>query len=310
MERLELNLPPGANEIPLCLLNGAAHSGAAEENGRRLADIFAGLNRQVRIETPKDCDGLEALAQNAVRRGSSLVIAGGGDGTISSIANILAGSKTALGVLPLGTLNHFAKDLGIPLDLEAAAANALLGKTRSVDVGEVNGRVFINNSSIGLYPKIVRERESLQKKGHGKWVALAQAMVETLQRSHTLRVGINAVGHRLTTRTELLFVGNNEYELAAPNIGARARIDGGELWVCNIPRAGRFRAVLAALRAIFHVGSQPDPLAFSTGEMKLTLRHRSLDVAIDGEVVRMQTPLVYRSRPRALQVIVPAEQAN
>ncbi len=95
---------------------------------------------------------LTAMAKEAVESGSSIVAAGGGDGTISAVAAALVGTDTALGVLPLGTLNHFAKDLGIPLKLEDAVRALLTGETIAVDVAEINGKVFLNNSSLGLYP--------------------------------------------------------------------------------------------------------------------------------------------------------------
>jgi diacylglycerol kinase family enzyme len=298
------------DETVLCLLNGAAHSGAAEAERAQLSKIFEQLGCEARIETPPDCERLEQMAREAVRRGVAVVIAGGGDGTISAVANALAGSQTALGVLPLGTLNHFARDIGVPLEMGAAVANALQGRTRTVDVGEVNGRVFVNNSSIGLYPQVVRERDALQEGGHSKWIAFAQALLATLRRSKSLRVRLLFAKRRLNINTDFVFIGNNEYELAVPRLGARARLDGGILWVCHLPHAGRFRAVAAAVRAIFGVERPTSPLAFTAPELRIESRRKVLDVAMDGEVLRMTTPLVYRSRPQALRVIVPAERAR
>lgn len=260
-----------------------------------------------RIEAPPEIDRLQQLAQQAARNGAKLVIAGGGDGTISAVANALAGSETALAVLPLGTLNHFAKDLGIPLDMDRAAGNAFHGRVRTVDVGEVNGRVFVNNSSIGFYPQVVREREVLQEEGRSKWIAFAQAALATVRRSRSLRVRLRFSGRVLSTKTDFVFIGNNEYELAAPRLGERERLDGEVLWVSYVSHMGRFRAVGAAVRAIFGIEKPKAPLAFTTGELRIETRRKVLDVALDGEVVRMDTPLVYRSRPRALRVIVSAE---
>src|SRR5476649_731552 len=113
-------------------------------------------------------------AKRALARGVDAVVAGGGDGTINAVASVLAGSSVALGVLPLGTLNHFAKDLNIPLDLDQAIATIARGTTAQVDVGDVNGRIFVNNSSLGLYPHIVRARDQQQRRlGRGKWTRLA-----------------------------------------------------------------------------------------------------------------------------------------
>jgi len=300
-------LPPEAQSGCLCLLNGAAHSGAAAADAEKLAGIFRQMGCNARIEAPPQIDRLQELARKAVRDGARLVIAGGGDGTIGAVANALAGSATALAILPLGTLNHFAKDLGIPLEVDAAVANALHGRAREVDVGEVNGRVFVNNSSIGFYPQVVREREALQEEGRGKWLAFAQALLATVRRSKSLRVRLRFANRALNTKTDFVFIGNNEYELAVPRLGERTRLDGGVLWISYVPHTGRFRAVGAAIRAIFGIEKPAAPLAFTTEELRIDTRRKFLDVALDGEVTPMATPLVYRSRPGALRVIVPAE---
>ncbi|HEX3942708.1 MAG TPA: diacylglycerol kinase family protein [Rhizomicrobium sp.] len=295
-----------AETAVLCLLNPAAHSDGAAGMRDRLTQVFAQTGRRVRIEEPSGIDDLERSVRKAVDAGAKLVIAGGGDGTINVAANALAGSETALGVLPLGTLNHFAKDLGIPLELEAAVSNALGGRVRAVDVGEVNGRIFVNNSSIGLYPEIVREREALRREGESKWVALARAAIAVAGRSTVIPVRMSTPQQRvLKTKTEFVFVGNNEYQLAAPRIGARVRLDGGELWVMQVPHTGRFRAVGEAARAFVAAGKPHPPFAFTARELRIDTSRRSIDVAFDGEVMRMQTPLLYRSRPRALRVVVP-----
>lgn len=301
------NIPPAAEAemAVLCLLNPAAHSDGAAEMRDRLTQIFAQTGRPVRIEEPSSHGALEQLALEAVRTGAKLVIAGGGDGTMNAVANALAGTHTTLGVLPLGTLNHFAKDLGIPLEIDAAVANAFAGRVREVDVGEVNSRVFVNNSSIGLYPQIVRERETLQQNGQSKWIAFARAAIAVVQRSTAIHVRMRTPQRVLKTKTEFVFVGNNEYELAAPRIGSRLRLDGSELWVFQIPRMGRFRAVAEAAHAFFAAQKPHPPFAFTARELRIDTSRRGIDVALDGEVMRMQTPLLYRSRSRALRVVVP-----
>jgi diacylglycerol kinase family enzyme len=294
-----------AADTYLCILNGTAHSGEAEAARARLAAIFAGLKREVRIVMAADGEAIDGHAREAVRQSHRMVIVGGGDGTVSAVANALAGTETALAVLPLGTLNHFAKDLGLPLALEDAAANAFSGEMRLVDVAEVNGRVFLNNSSIGLYPRIVREREALQRKGQSKWVALAKAILASVRRSRVMWVRLLSAECRVTMKTAFVFVGNNPYELAVPQLGARKTLEGGTLWACYLPHIGRFRAVAAALRGLFGGTKPVAPLAFTTEELCIETRRARLRVAFDGEVSDMETPLRYRIRPRSLRVIVP-----
>jgi diacylglycerol kinase family enzyme len=296
---------PDKQDGILLLINGAARSGAAEGLRQQIADAMAKMGHAVQIEAPANCDEIEKCARAAVDRGAKLVIAGGGDGTVNAAANALAGTKTALAVVPLGTLNHFAKDTGVPLDIEAAVANAFAGELRKVDVGEVNGRVFVNNSSIGLYPRIVRKREGLQRSGWSKWVALAQAALAVFRRPRVFWIRLRTPKRILSGKTEFVFVGNNEYELTVPQLGARTRLDAGTLWVWQLPHAGRFRAIGIALRAVFGLEEAKAPVAFTAPELRIEMRKRKVEVAIDGEVMIMDTPLTYRSRPRALRVAVP-----
>ena len=143
-----------------------------------------------------------------------VIVAGGGDGTVSTVAAALVDTDICLGVLPLGTLNHFAKDLGLPLDLEAAVRCIATGVTSRVDVGEVNGRVFVNNSSLGLYPDIVRDREQQQKRfGRGKWHALLRASIAALRRYPFLQVSLAVEGRERAYRTPFVFIGNNAYRM-------------------------------------------------------------------------------------------------
>ena len=142
----------------------------------------------------------------------------------------LAGTQTCLGVLPLGTLNHFAKDMKIPLTLEAAAEVIVLGKPSLADVGEVNGRVFLNNSSLGLYPRLVREREQLQSAGSGKWTAFARAAGTLLRQYSQVTVGLETrQGVQLSQKTPFIFIGNNQYRMAGWSIGSRDCLDSGKL---------------------------------------------------------------------------------
>ncbi len=236
--------------------------------------------------------------------------AGGGDGTISTVAARLVGTDKALGVLPLGTLNHFAKDLRIPLGLEEAARNVCEGREVSVDVGEVNGQVFVNNSSLGLYPRIVRRREKLQEReGSGKWAAFMRASLAVLRRYPFLYVRLDADGQRIVRKTPFVFVGNNEYEMESLQMGGRACLDAGCLSLYVAHRTGRLGLLRLALSALFgRLRRAHDFDALNAQEIWVeTRRPKRLPVATDGEVNVMTTPLRYRVRPGALKVIVPKE---
>ena len=248
-----------------------------------------------------------AAARLAVEEGVGIVVAGGGDGTLNAVASVLAGGPAALGVLPLGTLNHFARDLRIPLPLDDAIANLARGVRVRVDVGEVNGRIFLNNSSLGLYPDIVRDREKQQRRlGRGKWLAFCWAVVAALRRFPFLSVRLNVNGGQHARRTPFIFIGNNEYTMQGLNIGERERLDTGMLSLYVAQRPGRLGLLRLAFRALFgRLAQARDFDALLATQMSIATRHKRLRVAIDGEVTVMATPLQYRIRAAALTVIVP-----
>jgi diacylglycerol kinase family enzyme len=277
----------------------------------KLAQIFAGNGTPARILLAAGGAQVPELARSAVKENSQIIVAGGGDGTVNAVANELMGTSIALGVLPLGTLNHFSKDLHIPQDLEGAARNLITGRAVPVDVGEVNGRIFLNNSSLGIYPRIVRQRdEQHKKKGGNKWLAFARASISVLERYSLLRVRLRADGKELSCKTPFVFIGNNKYETEGLNIGERRRLDGGELCLFMANRARRIDLVRLAFLALFgllHEASDFDVLI--TKQISIATRRSRTSVATDGEVNEMNTPLNYLTHPRALRVIVPAESA-
>jgi diacylglycerol kinase family enzyme len=246
-------------------------------------------------------------ARRAAAGGAAAVVAGGGDGTVSSIASVLAGSQTPLGVLPLGTLNHFAKDAGVPQDLETAVATVVAGHVAEVDIAEVNGVTFINNASIGIYPDIVVEREQLRRRGYHKWTAFALATTRILRRYRGLVVRLTAGDTTEHARTTFLFVGNNEYRVDGINLGARARLDGGQLFAYLAPRVhARDLPKLLALALAGRATKEHALESFAASDLDVdTPRRRRLRVALDGEVTVMKSPLHFRTRPRSLRVIVP-----
>lgn len=253
-----------------------------------------------------DADGIARAAREAVDDGHTVVAAAGGDGTVSTVASVLVSTGVTLGVLPLGTLNHFAKDLRIPLEIDKAVETIVKGCVANVDVGEVNGRTFINNSSVGLYPRLVVERERLRTRRRPKWLAMALAVPRVMARYGWLSVRLEAGGIRRQDRTPFVFVGNNQYKLEGLNIGARERLDCGCLQVCIAPEMKRSHLIRAIGAAFFGRLSRSGAVEmFLTSECTIDAHRRELLVSYDGEVSRVPTPLVYTTRPRALSVIVP-----
>lgn len=291
------------------IINAASGADDKEEARARLLEIFKARKIDARIELARRGEEVIEFAERAVVEDAAPVVAGGGDGTINAVASVLAGTERPLGVLPMGTLNHFAKDLRIPLGLEDAATNIIEGFAAHVDVGEVNGRIFLNNSSLGLYPSIVREREKLQQRlGHGKWPAFVWAALSVLRRYPFLDVRLNVEGKEFTRRAPFIFVGNNEYEMESFNVGARSCLDKGQLSLYTAHRTGRLGLLRFAVRALFGgLRNEKDFDALCTREVWVETKRKRLNVATDGEVTIMRTPLHYRVRPGALRVIVPKD---
>lgn len=288
------------------ILNGSSGSGDCTAAAKRVAEIFAAVGRDARITVAKSGDEIRAAAEHAVKAGGDAIVAGGGDGTINTVAAVVVGTALPLGVLPLGTLNHFAKDLGIPLTLDEAAQVVLDGTVCQVDVGEINGRIFLNNSSLGVYPAIVRLRERYQAGGLGKWIAALWAGLTVLRRHPFMTVRIVAEGQELLRRTPFVFVGNNEYRMVGLHAGTRESLAKGRiaLYVLSAERRiGLLRLAWQVLRKGVDQVQELDLL--SVEQATIETRRRQVQIALDGEVIVSATPLAYRARPQDLQVYVP-----
>jgi diacylglycerol kinase family enzyme len=294
-----------AGEIPVIVNEGAGLGRSPGAEALRAALAEAGL--EARLNTFGQGEDIRELARKALKARPPVLVAAGGDGTVSAVADAVRGTGTALGVIALGTLNHFAKDLGIPLDPAGAARTIAGGRRTGVDVGEVNGRAFINNASLGLYPNIVRERTRQQRRfGRSKRTAMLWATLEALHRSRLLDLRLELEDRVQECRAPFVFIGNNDYILEGFNIGKRSRLDAGVLNVYTTRRASAAGLFGLALRALFGRLRQADDFMEAGGRaLRVESRHERLLVATDGELNAMDMPLEFRIRPRSLQVIVP-----
>lgn len=250
----------------------------------------------------------ERALQSVIRGVLNAIIVGGGDGSIRSVAGVLAGSAVPLGIVPLGTLNHFAKDLSLPLSVDAAVAVIASGEVRRIDVGEVNGRIFINNSSIGIYPYLVLERERRRhRQGLPKWVAMMLAGFQAIRYFPLRRLSIRAEGWDEPCRSPCVFVGNNEYRLTGPSLGSREKLDEGQLCLYVARQKSAIALLWLACRSFLGLLDQTRDLRIvKLSAVEVRSHHRRLLVAFDGEIEVIPTPLLYRTRPGALTVFAPA----
>jgi diacylglycerol kinase family enzyme len=291
------------------LLNAAAglRHGQVQAEAARVCDLFQALGATADVRQVPGLQLLEAAREAAASPECDVVVMGGGDGTISAGAGGLAGTGKPMGVLPLGTLNHFARDLGIPADLEEAVRIVVRGTVREIDVGEANGRVFVNNSSLGFYPDAVSLRDAwIDRHSMHKWVAMARAALNTLRRFPVVRITLRLREGGVLVTTPMVFIGNNRYDTRLFNLGKREALDGGELWVYLARDAGRLGFVKLALRALAgRLEESRDFQGLGVEQVVVEDRRRVLKVAFDGEVCHIAPPLRYRTRARALRVLVP-----
>ena len=291
------------------LVNGGAGSVGDDREAEAIAIrarfLSAGAEAIVRIVDPAD---LADAVHRSWATGPRAVVIAGGDGTVNCAAGAAAGTDVVLGVLPMGTFNHFAKDLGLPTGVDEAIDALVAAEVAAVDVGEVNGRVFVNNSVLGLYPDLVAVRDDLrQQRGWGKVRAAPVAAAAVLHRFPVHRLDLRGPGFRRPrVRTPLLFVGNGVF--STDGIGTPTRIDltDGVLGVAVSRAVSRWGLVRSMGRALVRGTEgvrEVDEVALP--ELDVDLRAPKVRVALDGEVLELGTPLRYRIRPGALRVLAP-----
>jgi YegS/Rv2252/BmrU family lipid kinase len=284
---------------------GSSREGSSEH----LRALFSahGIAPEIIDVAPEDLQRVCKEAASA--EGCDAVVVAGGDGTIGTAAAALAGTSRALGIIPLGTLNHFARDAGIPTDLEQAVATIVHGRRRAVDLAEVNGRIFVNNSGVGLYPDMVRFRDQTQARtGHSKRAAMLSASLRALRSFRRRRLWIRTAEFDAPVRTPLLFVGNNHYQVNLFALGRREAIDQGELCVYAVRARNRAHLFWAGIRGIFgRLDQQRDFITALVKEVEISANRAALTLSLDGETLTLATPLRYRILPGALTLIVPQD---
>jgi len=280
-------------------------AGNADESCDALASVGIGVfdvHRSPPIE-------LAARIRLAVERGARRIVVAGGDGSIGTAAGALAGTDVELAILPGGTLNHLAKDLAIPLDLDEAARLAVAGRSIPVDAGSMNGRLFVNTSSVGAYVRFVRDRERLERR-LGYHVASLVAGTRLLLRMPTVHIALNVAGVERRYVTPLVFVGVGERELKLPTLGAR--IPGGQpglhVMVVRERSGGRTLALglAAAARGVDAVSRTPALDSFLVNSFRIERRVKT--AAVDGEIRRVDSPLEYRYLAGHLRIVVPRQK--
>jgi diacylglycerol kinase family enzyme len=204
------------------ILNGRSGTLDKHALAGTIESFLAERGLMPRVHVTASGDEVPLLARRAAAGDADVVVAGGGDGTIAAVAQHVAGTDKTLGVLPLGTFNYFAKHLGIPADLNGALEVLAGGSMRSIDLGDVNGQLFLNNSSIGLYPAVLVQRENTYRRfGRSQLLAYLSVLTVLVQPHRFLNLTLTADGHLLTRRTPLLFIGTNPFQMDSFGIVGR-----------------------------------------------------------------------------------------
>ncbi|MBC7782089.1 MAG: hypothetical protein H7125_18490 [Proteobacteria bacterium] len=303
----------GKQNIATVLANGAsgAKAGGADATLALIRKAFEARGWSMQLvrlpaqQIARDC----ALF---VREARGLVVAVGGDGTVNAVAAACRLHRRPFGVIPTGTFNYVARALGIPLDPEAAVEALITGESMSIRYGEVNGRVFLNNASIGLYPSLLSQRERDERVlGRHRLVALGSGLRALLRQHPLFEVALELDGERRALTTSTVFFGANATQLADHNIAAAECIRDGHLAVVSLALRSRldvFRALGAALMGKLEDASAVE--SFCARQVRVSSRRRRITVALDGELTVLEPPLELRLRDSGLQIMAPAAAAN
>jgi YegS/Rv2252/BmrU family lipid kinase len=266
----------------------------AAENGLRVVEVHRGIN-------------VRTIVRETLDAGLKTFIAAGGDGTVHHVVQALVGTEGVLGVVPVGSLNHLARDLQIPLgDWRAAMEIALRGEVRQIDVGRVNGSYFLNSVMLGIYPTISEFRERFRSL-HSRWRAYVKATRLALHQFPHVSLVVEMEGRVETFRTQMFVVAVNSYDLTTAGIVApKTTFNDGRLTIYSLSFMSRSQFVRAA--AMYFRGKVVDVPGFRrirTAQLRVDTGKRGLRVSIDGELVEMETPLQIAAVPSSLLVRAP-----
>ena len=273
---------------------------------RRLTSLWASLGHHAEVVVADGKEVGRALGRACRDPSTDAVILGGGDGTLSRSVKHVVGLGKSLGLLPMGTMNFVARDLGIPLELEPAAAALVEGDRRDIDLGQVNGRLFTAYASLGALPEFIRSRDKARHQGAPPLSAVFAGIAGVARRFHVLEADLRWPGGQATVTSSFLLISNNPCENAGPFVLNRRILDGGTLGVFMTRGWGPFDvAELGLQAAVGNLFGSERMVSMEVAWIEMTTRRRANTLSIDGEVVKMDGPLRFEILPRALSMLVP-----
>lgn len=288
------------------VVNGAAGKKDADQTQATVRHTVAPRVREFPVYTAARGSSLAETARQAVSEGAAIVLALGGDGTQSAVAGALAGGSAVMGVLPGGTFNHFARDPGVGETLESALETVLTGRVHHLDVGEVNGRIFLNNASFGVYPQIPERREAIYRRwGRRRTAAYWSVLVTLWDMRSPMTLTVTLHNQTRQVRTPLAFAARSAFPLESLGLDGADAIRAGR-FALFLAKGQRPRdLVAAAFRLAFgrvHAGRDFEMLI--TNDIDIDTRQPVRLLAFDGEKQRMNSPFRLRVHPEALAAFV------
>jgi diacylglycerol kinase family enzyme len=278
----------------------------------RLEAKLAQTRRALSLRVVTEAGELSRVAAQAVAeasRAGGIVVGAGGDGTINAVARATLGSGCPFGVLPLGTFNYFSRTHGIPSELEDACDVLLGTRAFEVQVGLLNDRAFLVNASLGLYPKLLEEREQAKHHlGRSRLVAIGAALKTLLGRHRRLSIDLDLGNGKHSLVTPTLFVGNNRLQLARVGLLESEVIEQRRLVAIVLKPVGAFAMLRVLLRAALgQLDQTEEVLSFDFSSMTVRPRRglRRIKTALDGEVTWLESPLTFRVAPEPLLLLRP-----
>lgn len=307
--------PAVAPDAPLFIvLNAGSGKHDAGDTQQILAKVFDEAGRRHEFLLLQDAADIQTKAKEAVRKAceqGGIVVAAGGDGTINGIAQHVLGHPCAFGVLPQGTFNYFGRVHGISQETEVAARALLRAEPTPAQAGLVNDKVFLVNASLGLYTRLLEDREVAKAQlGRSRLVAMGAGLMTLIRERRQLRLTIEIDGKTRDIRTPSLFVGNNRLQFDRLGLEEGEALEHGQLAAIVVKPIGTLAMLGLAFRgALGRLGDAEHVVSFPI--QKLTVhphRRRHIKIATDGEVMPMAAPLVFKVAPQPLMLMVPREE--
>lgn len=298
----------------LILINAGSGRNNTVEMRQTIEEILQRAGRAYRIILVTDPKRLERIARDAVSEAlasDGVVVIAGGDGTINTIANAALASGCPIGILPQGTFNYFGRAHGIPEEVGDATRALLQSYAQPVQVGLVNDRLFVVNASLGLYPKLLQDRETYTHHyGRSRWVATWAGLLTVLRWKRPMRLIMEGHGVRTMLKTFTLYVGNNRLQMEQIGIPLGAAVEEGQLAAVALRPVATLGMLWLMLRGAFNrLGDADNIVSFGFQQMKVKPAHlsprRRIKVATDGEITWLRTPLEFRVSPQPLYLLKP-----